>query len=138
MASRTRNGEQLQRSLNWAQSEVAVGSVQELDALLDRLTIEAENDRPFMVALAREDRSSLSIGLGRDESVASYVSGSWDPPYYISRGDPGRAEPIAFHYSGEMTEFPPWSAIPVEDAREAMRHFFTTGELWPELDWAEN
>jgi Immunity protein Imm1 len=138
VASRTENGEQLQRSLNWAQSEVAVGSVQELDALLDRLTVEAQNDRPFMVALAREDGSTLSIGLGSDESVASSVSGSWDPPYYISRGDPGRAEPIAFHYSGEMTEFPPWSAIPVEDAREAMRHFFTTGELSPKVDWVEN
>jgi hypothetical protein len=70
--------------------------------------------------------------------VASYVSGSWDPPYYISRGDPGRAEPIVFHYSGEMTEFPPWSAIPVEDARAAMRHLFTTGELSQKIDWAEN
>jgi Immunity protein Imm1 len=137
MASRIRNGEQLQRSLHWAQSEVAVGSVQELDALLDRLTVEAENDRPFMVALAREDGSSLSIGLGSDESVASYVSGSYDPPYYVSRGDPDRAEPIVFH-SGEMTEFPPWSAIPLEDARQAMRHFFETGELSPGIDWAEN
>jgi hypothetical protein len=65
MASRTRpeNGEQLQQSLNWAQSEVAVGSVQELDALLDRLTVDAQNGRPFMVALAHEDGSTLSIGI---------------------------------------------------------------------------
>jgi hypothetical protein len=124
--------------LHWAQSEVAIGSVQELDDLLDRLTVEAEHDRPFMVTLAREDGSTLSIGLGSDESVASYVAGSWDPPYYISRGDPGRAEPIAFHYSGEVTEFAPWSAIPVAKAREAMRHFFTTGELSAALEWAEN
>jgi Immunity protein Imm1 len=138
VASRTENGAQLQRSLSWEQNEVAVGSVQELDALLDRLTVEAEADLPFVVVLAREDGSTLSIGLGSAESVASYVSASWDPPYYISRGDEERTEPVRFIYSGEMTEFPPWSAIPTEQAREAMRHFFETGELSPRIDWAEN
>lgn len=139
MASRTEDGAQLQRSLNWEQNEVAVGSVQELDALLDRLTVEAEEaDLPFVVALAREDGSTLSIGLGTEESVANYVSGSFDPPYYVSRGDPDRAEPVKFVFSGEMTEYPPWSAIPVEAARAAMRHFFETGELSPDVDWAEN
>ena len=138
MAFRTEDGAQLERSLTWERNEVAVGSVQELDALLDRLTVEAEADLPFVVALAREDGSTLSIGLGSEESVANYVSGSFDPPYYVSRGDPDRAEPVKFVFSGEMTEYPPWSAIPVEDAREAMRHFFTTGELLPRLDWAEN
>jgi immunity protein Imm1 of predicted polymorphic toxin system len=138
VASRTENGAQLQRSLNWDQNEVAVGSVQELDALLDRLTREAQAELPFVVSLAREDGSTLSIGLGREESVANYVSGSWDPPYYVSRGDPDRTGAVEFVYSGEMTEYPPWSAIPAEDAREAMRHFFTTGELSPKLEWAES
>jgi hypothetical protein len=37
-----------------------------------------------------------------------------------------------------MTEFPPWSAIPVDDARKALRVFFETGELSPDIDWVEN
>jgi Immunity protein Imm1 len=117
---------------------VVGGSLQELDALLDRLTAEAEADLPFTVALARGDGSTLSIGLGRPYSVLDYVHGSHDPPYFISRGDGEGRDPIAFVFGGEMTEFPPWSAIPVDDARKALRVFFETGELSPEIDWVEN
>jgi Immunity protein Imm1 len=37
-----------------------------------------------------------------------------------------------------MTEFPPWSAIPVDGARKTLRVFFGTGELSPDIDWVEN
>jgi hypothetical protein len=128
----------VERVLTWDHNEVAVHSVNELDALLDRLMGEAERDTPFMVTLAREDGSTLSIGLGRPESTASYVSGSLDPPYFASRGDGEReGRPIEFAFSGEITEFPPWSAVPTEAAREALRVFFETGELSPKIDWEE-
>ena len=127
------------RTVGWERNEVVVGSVQELDALLDRITAEAEaEDLPMLAVLGREDGSTLSIGLGHPYSVLSFVDGSHDPPYYISRRDEERTEPVKFVFSGEMTEFPPWCAIPTEQAREAMRHFFETGELSPRLDWAEN
>lgn len=129
----------LDRTVGWEQNEVVVGSVQELDALLDRITAEAEAaDRPMIAVLGREDGSTLSIGLGRPYSVVGFVDGSYDPPYFISRGEEERSDPLAFVFSGEMTEFPPWSAIATEQAREAMRHFFGTGELSPEVDWVEN
>jgi Immunity protein Imm1 len=138
-AGRTERRRYADRTVGWERNEVVVGSVQELDALLDRITAEAEAaDLPMLAVLGREDGSTLSIGLGSDESVLSYVSGSWDPPYYVSRGDPSRTEPVEFVYSGELTEFPPWSAISIEEAREAMRHFFTTGELSPKIEWVEN
>lgn len=124
-------------TLHWGQSEVAVHSLQELDALVDRLDAEAGRDTPLMVTLAREDGSTLSIGLGRPESTASYVSADGDPPYYMSRGDLGRDDPIEFFSGGEMTEFAPESAIPAEAAREALRVFYETGELSPNLDWEE-
>ena len=137
MVSRIENGARLQRTLNWGENEVVVSSVQELDALLDSLTVEAEQDTPFMVALSREDESTLSIGLGRPESVASYVPGSLDPPYLVSRGKGEGDGPVEFFFGGQMTEFPPTSAVPVEAARDALRVFFETGELSPNLDWEE-
>jgi hypothetical protein len=128
----------MERVVAWDQNEVAVHSVRELDALLDRLSAEAERDTPFMVTLAREDGSTLSIGLGRPESTASYVSGTFDPPYFASRGDgAGEGAPVEFVFSGEITEFPPWSVVPTEAARQALRVFFETGELSPEIDWEE-
>ena len=123
--------------LTWDGNEVAIGSAAELDALLDRLTAEAESTTPFMVTVARPDGATLSIGLGRADSVASYVSGSLDPPYFTSRGDGERSDPVEFLSGGEMTEFPPASAVPTAAAREALRVFLRTGELWPAVDWDE-
>jgi len=137
VASPTDSGTQLQSTLNWAGNEVALGSEEELDALLDQLTAAAEADLPFMVAVARPDGSTLSIGLGRDESVATHVPGSLDPPYLSMRGDPDRTEPIEFVSGGEMTEFAPQSAVPISAARRALVEFFRTGELSPEFDWEE-
>ena len=124
-------------TLVWGRSEVAVHSLQELDALVDRLAAEAERDMPFMVTLAREDGTTLSIGLGREESTLSHVSADGEPPYHMSRGDLARDEPIEFFSGGEMTEFAPESAIPAGAAREALRFFYETGELSPKVDWEE-
>jgi hypothetical protein len=126
------------RTVGWEENEVVVGSMQELDALLDRITGEAEaTELPMIAVLGREDGSTLSIGLGRPYSVLSFIDASHDPPYFMSRGEE-RSDPVAFVFSGEMTEFPPWSAIPTEQAREGIRHFFETGELSPKVDWVEN
>jgi hypothetical protein len=137
VAPPTDSGTQLGPSLCWAGNEVTVGSEQELNALLDQLTAAAEADLPFMVAVARPDGSTLSIGLGREESVATHVPGSLDPPYLSMRGDPDRTDPIEFVSGGEMTEFAPRSAVPLEAARRALIAFFRTGELSPEFEWEE-
>jgi Immunity protein Imm1 len=138
VASRIERSTFVDRTVGWEQNEVVVHSVDELDEILDRLTAEANAALPLVAVLGREDGSTLSIGLGCPYSVLDFVDGSLDPPYIISRGDSERQEPVKFLYSGEMTEFPPWSAIPVEAAREAMRYFFEKGELSPNIDWSEN
>jgi Immunity protein Imm1 len=126
-----------ERALEWDHNVVAVHSVEELDALLDRLTTEAKADLPFMVTLGLEDDSSLSIGLGRPETVLSYISPGVGPPHFMSRGEPRDDSPPKFLFSGEMTEYPPWSAVPTETAREALRDFFETGELPKRIAWEE-
>ena len=128
----------MERLLTWEDQEVVVHSVEELDERLDELAAEAASRLPFMVSVVREDGSSLSIGVGRPESVASYMPGSYDPPYYLSRGDGGRDTPVEFVFGGEMSEFPPWSAIPADAARDAARVFFETGELSPKISWEES
>jgi hypothetical protein len=124
-------------TLEWENHEVPVGSVDELDRLLDRLTEEARAGEPFIVTLGRDDDSSLSIGLGRPLSVASYISPGLGPPHFLSRGNGTHDGPIEFVFSGEITEYPPESAVPADTARRALRVFFETGELSPELDWEE-
>ena len=124
-------------TLEWAHHEVPVTSVEELDRILDELTAEAESGQPFIVTLGRDDDSSLSIGVGRPESVASYISPGLSPPHFISRGEVEHDGPVEFVFSGEITEYPPWSAVPAETARAALRLFYETGELSPQVDWEE-
>ena len=124
-------------TLEWGEHEVPVGSVEELDRLLDRLTDEALAGEPFIVTLGRDDESSLSIGLGRPRSVASYISPGLGPPHLLSRGDGAHDGPLEFVFSGEITEYPPGSAVPADAARRALRVYFETGALSPELDWEE-
>jgi hypothetical protein len=124
-------------SLSWDNKEVVVNSVEEMDKLLDDLTGQAKETLPFTVTLAYKDGSLLSIGVGRDETSLSYMDATFDPPYFASLGDKNRQEPIEFIFGGEMTELEPTSAIPVKDAREAMRDFYKTGELSPKIKWQE-
>jgi len=124
-------------TLEWGDHVVPITSVEELDALVDQLTAQAEATRPFIVTLGQEDDSSLSIGLGRPLSVASSISAGLGPPHYLSRGDEANDEPIEFVFSGEASEYPPESVISVEAARRALRTFFETGDLTGEIAWEE-
>jgi hypothetical protein len=113
-----------------------VGSIEELDRLLDGLAASVL-EKPLMAELIAENGDSLAAGLGRDESVLSWINGDQNPPYYASKGDSGAGGMIVFFYRGDWSEFPRWSAIPVARAREAMRRFFTTGQMPDNVEWTE-
>jgi hypothetical protein len=124
------------RTLSWGSNEVPVESLEELERLVDELAETAESE-PFMVTVARDDGAMLSIGIGLDESTASYVPGSLDPPYLASRGNGEHAESVFFLVGGEVTEFGPEHVIPADAARQALRLFFASGELTPDVAWEE-
>ena len=127
------------RRLRWTPDGdgTEVATVEALDALLDRLSAEAEQGRPFMVELTAGNGNLVSMGLGRPESVLSYTPGSLDPPYYASHGGRAGDEVMAFDYAGEPTEFPIRQALPMSAAREALRRFFVTGTLPDNIEWEE-
>jgi hypothetical protein len=123
--------------LIWAEDrEAAVEDVAELDAILDRLTVLAGNGQPFIVELVTDDGSTMSMGLGLPQSVLSYLPGSLNPPYMESFAGAGD-EALAFYYRGELSEFSPETAIPVEQARDALRYFLKTQLLSDNVNWRE-
>jgi hypothetical protein len=136
MSSTTDTGKQQQATLSWAEDEsVPVHSVQELDERLDELDRRARDDLPLVAGIERADGKALSIGLGRDRSVLNYMS-SLDPPYFTSHDENAdEGGTIVFYYYGHESEFPADAAVPMEDAREAVRRFFETGERPENLDW---
>lgn len=124
--------------VTWDNEERLVASIGDLDALLDELHAEAVRGQPILVSVERSDNAdSLSIGLGRDVSVLNYVSATGDPPYFSTCGGPLEDRTVHFMFMGDWSEFPLKNTIPLEAARRAMRHFWQTGALSPDVEWEE-
>jgi hypothetical protein len=136
MGSTTDTGKQQQTTLSWAENEnVPVHTVQELDERLDALDRQARASQPLVAGLERPDGAALSIGLGRDRSVLNYMR-SPDPPYFTSHDEQADTDgTVVFFYYGHWSEFPADAAVPMDDAREAARRFFRTGERPDNIDW---
>jgi len=116
----------------------AVRDLAELDATLDRLASDHPGDQAILAEVVAPSEDSLSVGLGREESVLSFVSASGDPPYYTSLGDPAAEGGVSFSFSRAWSEFPRRSLIPSTAAREAVRQFFTTGSRTDAVRWVED
>jgi len=140
MASLTTNAN-APATLSWAEDQsVPIHGPQELDKTLDALACQAEYDKhPLIVELVQPNDATLSIGVGRDESVLNY-SRSPDPPYYTSLGDQDQDESdvVAYYYYGHWSEFPRRSCVPNDKAREAARRFLTDGERPNNVRWTQD
>jgi len=126
--------------VTWGTSEQVIESVDALDALLEELHADALQSEPVLVTVELpHSGDSLSIGLGHHVSVLNSVSGSGDPPYLSSRGGPEDEEgaTVQFRYMGEWSEYPMKNVIPMDMARQAMRHFVRTGALDPAVAWEQ-
>lgn len=126
-------------TVGWAEGESAeVTSVDELDQRLDALDEQARDSEPFAVTLERPDGATLSIVLGRDWSIVNHMA-SLDPPYYTSYDPHADADgTVVFYYYGHWSELPTDCTIPVQDAREAARRFFSDGQRPENIDWRED
>jgi len=119
---------------------IEVESERELREALGRLCELALTEGPFIAELRLQNGDMLGIGLGRPESVVAYLPGTGMPPYYHaeSSGDHRLDQALTFDLAGETTEFPSSQAVPVERAKDALVHFFETGQLAPFLEWVED
>lgn len=120
-----------------SEERIAIGSADELERQLDLLEQRGREGEPFIVELVDPRAGTLGIGVGRDESVASFNGPDGEPPYYVSAGNRSEQSELVFYYQGTWTEFGPESAVPVKDARAAMESFFATGGLPGEIAWTE-
>jgi len=126
-------------TIGWNQHEQQAASIQEVDRVLDELHANFACEDPQLVTVElNETGDSLAIGLGRDRSVLNYVPGSKNPPYFTSTGEFEMDEPISFRFGGEWSEFPLRNSIPTPIARQAMRHFCSTGKLSSTVQWEQD
>ena len=116
-----------------------VSTVEELDALLDRLDAEARRSGfPLDVNVAGPGESgALGIVVGHERSVLNHVPDDLNPPYLASRGDEDEERPFAYYFADERSELHWRHTIPAALAREAARTFFLTGRLDDRVTWSE-
>jgi len=112
-----------------------IGSVEELDLLIDHLEQSAQ--RPLILDLVIPGTGSLSMGVGREETVLSFVPESQDPPYFHSVGPIEDGEDLIFYYYDQWTDFPHRQAIPISQGREVLRRFLTERTLPDVIQWEE-
>ena len=125
--------------IEWDEETHEVASIAELDELLDQLSERFSSEDPRLVGVQRsETRDCLTIGIGRDISVLNFMNGTFDPPYVSSVSTDSNANGLlVFRYGGDWTEIPAKHCVPIDVAREAMRHFCRTGALSESVLWAE-
>jgi Immunity protein Imm1 len=56
---------------------------------------------------------------------------------FASKGKADAEGTIVFHYRGDWSEFPRWSAVQAATARQAMRDFLETTQRSSVLEWEE-
>ena len=113
-----------------------VRSVEELDRLVDQLTVEARADMPLTVELHVGDETAMSIVVGREESHVEFHSAATHPPIVACHGPWNDDELIEFSHRGQYSELPRRYFVPIADAREALRRYFRTGTRPDNIAWS--
>jgi Immunity protein Imm1 len=125
----------------WGQEcREVVGTVDELDALLDRIDDEARRTgRPQDVQLIIPGHAgTLGVVVGHERSVLNHVPPDGNPPYMSSVGNEDEDRPFTFYVAGDRHSESHWRhTIPVAEAREAARTFLLTGRLDDRVRWDE-
>lgn len=125
-------------TVSWDNNDKQVSSIAELKLLLDALQIYFQANDPTLVTITLGlEGDSLTIGLGRSDSILSFVRGDGNPPYLGSVGDSGDNDIVEFRFGDEWSEFSVRNAIPNRLARMAVEHFCRTGSLSKDVKWQE-
>lgn len=117
-------------NVSWNNRMEDVASLDDVECLLDSIHRETFLGEAPLVTVERQlGGNSLTIGLGRDVSILSYIPGDSNPPYLVSVGELQGDEVIVFRFMGDWSEFPLKNGLPIAVARAAMRYFCRTGKL---------
>ncbi|HTK05722.1 MAG TPA: Imm1 family immunity protein [Ktedonobacteraceae bacterium] len=124
--------------LEWDKDQRAeASSVEELDRLLDQLTLQATNERPFSVDLVADAVPALSIVVGDVITPVNFYSPTSHPLVVgcLGRWEEDGDQVFVFDARGSYSEIEKRYTIPIADAREAMRRFLATGQRPDNIVW---
>ncbi|HVY81146.1 MAG TPA: Imm1 family immunity protein [Steroidobacteraceae bacterium] len=120
--------------------DIELSSAAELDqALSDADSRSRDLGLLNIIILKAPNDDWLSLVVGGDETVLSFNYGHGEPPYFVSKGEAHRDEPVLTAFVGlaHHTEFSRRWVIPMSAARSAALEFATTGQRPSGIDWVE-
>jgi hypothetical protein len=122
------------------QPALIVHSQSDLDRAVSA-AVEESKRRGYLglIDLEASGGNTLSIVIGSDETVLSFVHGHGNPPYYASRGATDAIDPVltCFLHFGHHTEFPRRHVISMAQGINAAREFLGVNELPKAIAWDE-
>jgi hypothetical protein len=116
------------------QPPITCGSVQELDAALDRLHGEADPDYPLAVAI-KVFGHEIDMGLGTDPTFLCIQIDPCDGEYYLAVGDKPNGQMRTFCGAGQESYWQAKNLIPLAEARAAARYFVENQSRSPSVRW---
>jgi hypothetical protein len=125
-------------TIQWKDNEPhPVESIEDLDRLLDQLSLSHDHQHPILVQLKSPKGELLMIGIGGHQNVLDHIAvGGW--PAQHSVGDAEAEGTIPYMMGSYESEMPKAYAIPAALARRAIEHFFQTGTLLSDVHWEDD
>ncbi len=114
--------------------------VTELDRVIHMACQEARALKILnIISLQAANGNDLSLVVGGDDTVLSFVYGHHNPPYYASRGTQTCTHPVMTCYVGLVhhTEFARKYIIAFEKGAIAAHEFAESGTLPQSIEWIE-
>jgi hypothetical protein len=113
-----------------------VHSVDELNRLLEKLTVQAEHDMPLSVELYSGNKTSMYIVVGSDISPVAHFLASGHPPVSSSCGQySGHDGFFEYNHRGHHTVIHKKFTVPIGEAIKALIYFFQTGRRPENIVW---
>jgi hypothetical protein len=111
-------------------------SLQELEQLIEQLTMQAEQDAtPLGIQIKLNPETGLLITVGREESHVEFYSTTARPLVVACRGPWDSDELIEANFMGEPSTIEKRYCVPIADAREAVRRCYLTSTRPDNITW---
>ncbi|WP_420965503.1 Imm1 family immunity protein [Bradyrhizobium sp. B120] len=123
-----------------AEKAVRVSTVVDFDRAINKARDEARTlGRLNLISIQTSNGNDLALVVGGKETVLAFEYGHHNPPYYVSRGDQARTQPVMTCYVGlaHHTEFRRQHVIPYEKGLRAAREFAESETLPKSIEWIE-
>jgi hypothetical protein len=121
--------------LEWSDKSKELSSIEELESTLNDLHLQ-NTEKPILAELISPTGEALTIGLGNEMSLLTYMSADQNPPYYTSKGVPTDGSTV-FFYHDQWTEFSNKNLNSFDKAVEAAKKFFQVSKLPDNVEWTE-